>query len=266
MEQELKAIDVGRLGFSGFHDRMLEGFTDNTQKSAIACAMWVWMPVLSAHLETYKLSPHVTAALLLKLALGLWTAKVVTPLLTATWFAMRWLRLEMAGVQWVRRNDHNFRVTYFRPKDGSLKFDQSTRAERLSHELQVMDWRRKTFWNSGIRLAAYGVIYVLIPSAYVFSFELMNAEVHTFLDRWRFVYWAQLVWCYLYVIPELVSFCTVGFEWFAYTSGAQYIPGAKLRDPVIPDKTLETMRAEMSHGAAPVVDPEEAARRLGGTK
>jgi hypothetical protein len=261
--QPLRAINVGRLGISGNHDLMVGLIRRNAHLAVIANGLWAFERSLPPDLEIYRISPHLTVALLLLVALTLWTARIYGRLMVAAWYGLRWLSLEWTGVQWVRKNDHNFRVTFYRPKDGSIKIDATTRLERLEHELSAIEERRVRILTEGAKLLVYVAIYALIPAGYVFSYELMNAEVHRFLDQWHFVRYAQVLWFYLMIVPVLVTISLTAFDWLTYICGAQFVPGAKMHDPVIADKTLETMRAEGVHGKAAFVGKKLASMQLG---
>ena len=253
-------IDVGTRGLSGHYSVMVGNIRTSGPRAIQIFGIWLWVLSLPPDIELYRFSPHITLALVLKLALQVWTVRVWWELLVALWYAMRWTGLEMAGLEWIRRNDNDFRVTYYRRKDGSTKYDETTRKQRLDQELDTRQFRRTSLLRDGAKLVAFTVVYYLLPAAYVFSYELMSPEVHRFLDRWNAPFYIQWIWFYVLLVPLIVSVSVTVFENFIYWSGAQFIYGAKVRDPVIPDKTLETMRGEVVHGDTGFVDPLEVSK------
>jgi hypothetical protein len=255
-------INVGSRGITGHYATMIQNLRVYGPSAIQIFGIWLWVLSLPPDIVLYRISPHITLALILNVALLVWTVRVWWQVLVALWYALRWAGLEMDGLEWTRRNDNDFRVTYYRVKDGSLKYDQSTRVQRLDQELQTTEFRRSALLREGAKLIAFTIIFFILPAAYVFSYELMSKEVYQFLERWNALFYIQWLWFYVLLVPLLVSVSLTIFENFVYWSGAQFIAGAKMRDPVIPDKTLETMRLEEVYGGARFVDPSEAAKRF----
>ncbi len=119
------------------------------------------------------------------------------------------------------------------------------------------------FWRETGRLALFGIGYFFIQLAFGLAYEVVNRpDVEAFLTKWDAVAIAQWFWFYLLVVPPLVGVALTIFESFVYATGAQYIPGAKLVDPPISEKTLETIREERAHGGADFVASDAAAQQL----
>jgi hypothetical protein len=254
-------VDVGRAGISGFYSHMTTLVRSATPRAILSIGIWLVVLKLPASLD-YRPVPDISLAFVAKALLILWTAKLWWPLFQSLYYGAKWLGLEAMGIKWVTRNDHALRVTYYRIADGSIQFDDSTRANRLNQELQAAQYRRHTLLTNAIQIVSLAVAYIVVPLGLAYLDEFLNADVRNFLDGWNAVGVIRWFIFYLGIVPPLVYFALALFESFVYASGAQYIPGAKLTDPVIREKTLETMREEQTHGAADFVDPDDAARQM----
>lgn len=259
---EPRDFTVGPRGVSGHYSVMMTNLRTKLPEAILVVGVWLFAATVPPTID-YRISPHITVALILKLALLYWTVKVGWPLVKAVWYGLRWLALEIRGVQWVTRNDHELRVTFYRVRDGSLQFDGTPRTARLQEELNASQNRKSALLREGWKTVLCAVGYFLIPFAFSLAYEIARQpEAQAFLARWNAIGVAEWFWFYLLIIPPLVGFVLTLFESAVYLTGAQYIYGAKLTDPPKPEKTLETIRDEQAHGNAEFVPPDAAAEQL----
>lgn len=254
-------IDVGRAGLTGHYDHLTTSLRGSLPGVILTIGVWIIVLRLPSSWDA-QLAPDISLRAIFLLAVLIWTAKVWWPLLYGLYFGAKWLMLEGQGVEWVVRNDHALRVTYYRCADKSIQFDETPRAQRLNQELQAAQYRKSTLMRSGIQLFAWFAAYIAAPLAFAYLYELLNSDARDFLDRWNAIGAVRWLMFYFLIVPQAVAFLLSVFEIFVYHSGAQFIPGAQLTDPVIREKTMETMREQQTHGAADFVSPDDAAQQM----
>ena len=262
-------IDVGADGIYGFYAQLRSQLATHLAPALILLGVWLWAVTWPQGFFIYELTPDVSVVGIIKLALALFAAKSWWHVVKGLWFGLRWLRLEAQGLHWVQLNEHSYRVTFYR-SDGSLQYDKLTRQQRLDQEVSSIRHRRQVLLRGAPVLAALVIGFLLIPA----GIDVVNAELRYFdwgasvigfLQDWHEVEAVQWLWFFFGIVPKAVPVALVVLDELIYRSGAQFIPGAKVLDPVRPPRTLESIHDQRVHGAADFVPADDAANRMSGS-
>lgn len=257
-------IDVGSGGITGWYKQMVGGLRANLASAIISLGLWQWVLSWPPHL--LQISPGLSVPGIIKFFLMLWTLSVWGKIAISGWHGWLWLRLEAAGMHWVRLNDNVYRVTFWR-RDGNLQFDRSTWHHRLDEEISCLRHRRTAILREGGHLAALAAIFLLIAAVFDFLYREIayldgGRSLVSFLRHWNLAGVVLWLWFFFVIVPKSVEVGLIVLDEFVYRLGAQFVPGAKVRDRMLPPKTLETVRAQKVHGAADFVRAGEAARQM----
>jgi hypothetical protein len=292
-KRQLRDFNVGSRGITGHYDTMLGRLRDGTPKAVVVLAAWAWVMSWPPDTVIAKLGPVLTVAMVIKLGFLLWSVQVAVPILVGLWYGWRWRVLEHRGLQTIIRNDNRIRVTYYRRRDDSMLFDETTEQQRVAQEFQVNHQRRATVASELKQLALAFCILIGLPLAFwafpiitgwhidflrqPFDVDAMvaRAQTHPRLAEWlsrpdvhdilgRISIEGLTIWWALLskVIPAMSNLGWTLFSGYAHAIGSQYVPGAKVREQKIAERTMETMRTQKVHGDEGAASPAEAARRM----
>ena len=303
-----RGFDVGAKGISGHYDTMLGKFRDKSAEAVFTLAVWLWVATWPSNAVFIQLGPVVTAAMLIKLGLAIWTLRVWATIVTGLWYAWRWQRLEDGRLRFVIRNDHMLRVVFFRRKDNKLIFDNATQSQRIAQEVDANRIRRDRLFRELREAGVALLIFAALPVAYVAFPHLVGPRVAHWVrhaaigltpeglvrhwmqqkadgnppgpktmafcdwlrrpDVWAVITGLDLriaflaLWFFTRVLPPISSAAWTAFDGAVHNGGAQYVPGAKVLEHTLDEKTLDTVRDEKVHGGLDFATPEEAARGM----
>ncbi len=185
-------------------------------------------------------------------AMGSWK------LAKATWFALRWLRLEARGVLWITSNSGEpYRAVWQRRNGESFYDSKMTLNHRLSEELTTLRSRRIRL-GTAAAIAAIAIIVWLRGQAFIATFySVLPVWAVTFLLNWGVL----LVFLFV-AIPMTVAVIAALLDELVYRSGAQYITGAKVVEQGAPRLGRQNVEDQKAHGDAEFVTATEAVRRM----
>jgi hypothetical protein len=240
---------------------MRDLFAAHAANVVLAIGIWAWVLKWPASFVISQLTPDISIVRLLKLGLLAWSAREFWEFGRGLWFGGRWLQLELQGMHWVKRNDQLYRVIYLRP-DGSLRYDRATRQSCLDEEVALRLSRREALPSAGPRLLAYLLIWAAFPLIpMILSREIgfydWGRSFVAFLYEWDAVGIVMWLWFFFRIVPE-----AVGLDEAVYRAGAQFCPGAHVRETVAPEKMLETIYAQEIYGKGGFDQANDAARQL----
>lgn len=293
-------IDVGGSGISGFYDAMMSYVKADAYDLTLVLLAWGWVAAWPTGFIGFPIWGFVTVTLLLKLLLLRWTLSFVPDLWEIRRHWKVWRRLEAQKPSWVTRNHHRFRVLFYWRKDGRLELDGSTRAQRSSEEIKVLRNRntklrdQKFLYFKPVRnlvfiLVAFALLRLFgtpLVASYLASngghfvphdiaqwfwinlpwsgYAILLAQGQSFFGRFGVEEMVVAWWCGTAILPILIKHAILLWERKVYLSGAQFIPGARVLDPVEDEISMETMKDEMVHGSIAFVSPAAAARLMSG--
>lgn len=291
-------IDTEGRGISGFYDGMMGGVGVLTPQLIWLVAGWLWALNWPAPAAFIQIGPVLTLGLILKLALGVLTLRAVWDVFRAFSFADAWLKLEKLKLHTVVRNDHVFRVTYYRRSDHTIRWDGKTQDQRVDEEINMSRYYVNLLFQESIELGIVVLAILLVPLTFWLTPMLMGPEATAAVARWwhglsvdqlaaqardnwpslsNCLRWSDVrhllshmspggviiwLWVLFKVVPKLTQLGWTIFDARMHAIGCQYIPGAKVLDAVVATKTLETLRAERVHGGADFVDPFDGAASM----
>ena len=178
----------------------------------------------------------------------------------ATWFALRWLRLEARGVMWhITDSGEPYRIMSLL-RNGEYLYDSNTpRDKRANEELTTLRARRIRL-GTVAAIAVVAIIVWLRGQAFIGNFyTLLPAWVVLFLVNWAL----PLVFFFV-VIPMTVAVVAALADELVYRWGAQYVTGAKVLEPGAWRVGRQSVEDQKAHGDAEFETAEEAVRRMFG--
>jgi hypothetical protein len=119
----------------------------------------------------------------------------------------------------------------------------------------LADWRDGWSHVNIDELAVY-----LRPQAPMVAEWLMRPDVYGIIEPLAIHRLAMAYIFFFVVIPPLSDFGWTCFDGYIHLKGFQYIPGAKVLEPRLGRKTIETMRNQLTYGGADFVDVYDAPR------
>jgi hypothetical protein len=183
-------------------------------------------------------------------------------------YGKAWLRLERHGIEWYFANGLWFRYT-FRREDGSFQYDQETRDERLRNEIHAVRSRHgrmlRCAKEAGIALVGVVVVSPLANWLYGFLYPSSSSWV-VFLVHWNAIGLVQWFVVVKYLREPVAGLAGQFLDDIVYRWGFQYLPFARVIDPVMPPTTLETVKEQMAQGGPGFVPEDELAARMAGKR
>ncbi len=259
-------FDVGPRGISGHYSGMMTRLRKTTPYAIFAIAAWVWVRSWPAGAGFLRFGPALTLALILKIALIGWTVWKCAPLLLVIRDWSKWRALEAAGAQTIVRNDHRVRVVHYNSSTGHFVLDNATQQNRLETARNVHFALRSRLGKDGLSLTLWLGSFVLVFLGLFLLPRLAGHDI-PFLFQYLVVPMSPVgailaVLFFWKVAPSLSELVWDLYELAVFEAGNQYIPGAKFLEPMIAEKTIDTVRSQQTHGTGTKAPPGEAARRM----
>jgi hypothetical protein len=287
-------FDVGPRGITGHFDTMLGKLRQATPSALFAFAAWAWVWSWPPQTAFFRIGPVLTFGTVVKLALLAFTVWACAPLLMAVWYWANWRALEREGLRLQTRNDFPLRVIHSDPERGVL-FDQTTQTQRIYQARTATHNRQAAIWQ-GVRSVIVGFIWFLaVPIGIALLPKLTGHHLY-FLTRppdfprmaahalaageLDTAHWygrgdvrevlgqlsiegvvAWLVF-FLVVVPRASNLFWRLYDGVVVWRGNQYVPGAKVLERLVAEKTLDTLREQQIHGPTEKAPLGEAARRM----
>jgi len=228
--EPLRDVDLGPDGITGSYEKFMSHLGRGIGDGVIAAGAWLYLLRLSPSID-YRLTESVSAVLLVKIALLLWTAWIAWTLVRAFLNGARWLGLEAKGMQWARQGDEFRRVTFYRGRDAILRCDEAGRTRLVAEDAAGVTYRKRALLRDGILLAVFAAGYFYIPQGFDYARGWLGPGLQGTIDRWDGPWLASLVFLIFVIVPRAVDLLMVLLESAIYAAGAQFMPGAKLRAP-----------------------------------
>ena len=302
-------FDVGERGLTGMYDSMLGRFKDNSNTALVSLVLAVW--VFSWPEPLLKIGPILTLGFLVRCWALFWSWRAWAALAEGVWYGRRWLELERRGLLLTSKNEHVFRVIFYRHADDQMILDDKAQERRFKEEVWGSQSRKKERIRQTKHLAKVTVQFIAIPIAIflfplvlrflfpgpaskvmallgqlnfdegVAAFRTWSADhdsfrsygasvsdwlmhpdvraVFTSLTLAGFLTW----WWFLFqIVPAATALGWTLFDDWVHVHGYQYIPAARVLEPIIDEKTLDTVATQKVHGASEFVAPADAARSM----
>lgn len=226
----LRDVDLGPDGITGPYEKFMSYLGRALGDGVIATGAWLYLLRLSPAID-YHLTQSVSAVLLVKIALLLWTAWIGWTLVRAVTNGARWLALEAGGMQWARQDAVLRRVTFYRGSDKILRCDEADRAKCVAEDAAGVSYRKRALLRDGVLLAIFAACYFTIPQGFDYTRAWFSAGLQGEIDRWDAPWLASLVFLIFVIVPRAADFLMVLLESVIHAAGAQFMPGAKMRAP-----------------------------------
>jgi hypothetical protein len=228
--ESLRDVDLGADGITGPYEKFMSHLGRSIGDGVIAAGAWLYLFKLAPSID-YQLTQSVSAILLVKIALVLWSAWIAWTLVRALSSGARWLNLEAKGMQWARQGDGLRRVTFYRGSDKILRCDEADRGKCAAEEAAGVRYRKRALLLDGTLLAIFVVCYFYIPQGFAYARAWFDPGLQGAIDRWDAPWLAALVFLVFAIVPRAVDLLMVLVECAVHAAGAQFMPGAKTPEP-----------------------------------
>jgi hypothetical protein len=230
MSEPLREVDLGPDGITGAYEKFVSHLGRGLSDGVIAAGAWLYLGELSPAID-YQLTPSLSAVLLVKIALLLWSVWIAWTLLRAVLNGTRWLSLESKGMQWARDGDGLRRVTFYRASDKILRCDETEPSRCAREDKAGSAYRRRALLWDGVWLAIFAAGYFYLLQGFDYARAWIGPGLQAAIDRWDGPWLARLVLLVFGIVPRAVDVLMVLLESIVHAAGAQFMPGAKMREP-----------------------------------
>ena len=226
--EPLRDFTLGPETVTGFYERFMSLLGRGLSEGLIAAIAWDYLAHHPPGAD-YHITADISAVLLIKVALLLWTAWIALTSARALWNGARWLKLEAGGMQWAMRDGETRRVTFWRGQDQILRTDNSTPASRAAEDAAGRRYRLRAASRDCALLVLLTAAYYCLPAAFDQAQPYLSVDWAARFARWDVPELARLAWLFFLLIPRGVEIAMTALEAAIHAAGAQFMPGAKIR-------------------------------------